>query len=50
MSLSSLEIEQKLQEIDKRNHKVDFDTKWETSNFRKLLILITTFYIPSTTF
>ena len=49
MSLANLEIEQKLQEINKRNHKVDLDKKWETSNFRKLLVLITTYFLASLT-
>jgi len=49
MPLANLEIEQKLQEINKRNHKVDLDKKWETSNFRKVLILITTYFLASLT-
>lgn len=49
MPLANLEIEQKLQEINRRNHKVDLDKKWETSNFRKVLILITTYFLASLT-
>jgi len=36
-------------QINKRNHKVDLDKKWETSNFRKLLVLITTYFLASLT-
>lgn len=42
-----MDIEQEVAEIKKRNARVEADKAWETSLFRKLLILATTYIIAS---
>jgi len=49
MSLTNLQTEDKLNELTLRNYKVDLDKKWETSNFRKVLVLVTTYFLASIT-
>lgn len=36
-------LEKKLQEIEKRNKRVEQDKAWETSNLRKICIIIMTY-------
>ena len=37
------ELENKIEQIEKRNKKVEGDKAWETSNLRKVLIIISTY-------
>ncbi len=37
------ELEQKINEIEKRNKRVENDKDWETCNLRKILIIIMTY-------
>lgn len=37
------EIEKKIEKIEKRNKRVEADKAWETSNLRKILIIILTY-------
>jgi len=37
------ELETKMLEIEKRNKRVEQDKSWETSNLRKILIIIMTY-------
>lgn len=37
------ELELKIKEIEKRNKKVEQDKSWETSNLRKILIIVMTY-------
>ncbi|MFZ2199815.1 MAG: hypothetical protein WAV40_03430 [Microgenomates group bacterium] len=43
MNLQKLELE--IKKIHTRNAKVEADKAWETSNFRKLLIAVLTYFI-----
>lgn len=38
-------LEKKIEEIEKRNKRVELDKKWETSAIRKCLIMILTYSI-----
>lgn len=38
-------LEERLQAIEDRNHKVDADKAWETSTFRKVSILVITYAV-----
>lgn len=37
------ELEKRLDKIEKRNQKVEIDKAWETSNFRKILLILFTY-------
>jgi len=40
-----MEIEEKIKKIEERNKRVELDKKWETSNIRKICIMILTYII-----
>jgi hypothetical protein len=42
-----MDIEKELQVIKERNARVEADKAWETSFFRKLVVLITTYVVAS---
>jgi len=49
MSQTNEQILGELKKLQLRNHKVDLDKKWETSNFRKVIVLVTTYFLASIT-
>ena len=38
-------LEQEIKKIKQRNDKVEADKAWETSNFRKIIIAILTYFV-----
>lgn len=44
-----MNIEQEIASLKERNSRVDIDKAWETSTFRKTLILIATYLLTSLT-
>jgi len=40
-----MEIEERITKIEERNKRVELDKKWETSNIRKICIMILTYII-----
>lgn len=38
-----IDIEERIKVIEKRNYKVELDKKWETSYFRRFLLIIFTY-------
>jgi len=45
MDNKTKELEKKINEIEKRNKRVELDKKWETSYTRKICIMILTYLI-----
>jgi hypothetical protein len=43
-----MDFEQRIQKIEERNLRVEADKAWETSAFRKVLILVITYVVAST--
>lgn len=42
-----MDLEQELQKLKERNKRVEADKAWETSLFRKVAILVTTYLVAS---
>jgi hypothetical protein len=42
-------VEQRLSQIEARNVRVEAEKAWETSNFRKVLVVITTYFLMCVT-
>jgi len=42
-----MDTEQEIQQLKERNKRVEADKAWETSLFRKILILVTTYLLAS---
>lgn len=38
-------VEQRLSQIEARNSRVEAEKAWETSNYRKVLIVVTTYFL-----
>lgn len=42
-----MDIEKEIQSLKERNKRVEADKAWETSIFRKVLILVVTYFVAS---
>ena len=42
-----MNIEEEISKIHSRNKKVEADKAWETSNTRKLVVALTTYFVKS---
>ena len=43
--MNNKELEKQLNEIKKRNQRVELDKKWETSYTRKIFIMLITYFV-----
>lgn len=43
--MNNKELEKQLNEIKKRNQRVDLDKKWETSYTRRIIIMFITYFV-----
>ena len=43
--MNTIELEKRVKNIEERNRNVELDKAWETSTFRKVALLITTYFV-----